>query len=260
MRKYVRIFAYSVRNAVAYLRSFVFRNVFLIIVLFVFFSLWRVIYAGRELLAGFTLTQILWYLAFTEAVELSKTRVMNDVQEEVKDGTLAYTLQRPYSYVGYHLARSLGESVVKLGPILLLGSVTAFLFVGPLPGYFRSLPFGLVLMLGGIVLNSLWHLAIGLLAFWTEEVSPFYLILQKLIFIIGGMFFPIDLFPPWLQSVARVLPFAYSAYWPGRTMVRYSREAFLTGLVGQAGYIAVLAVVVAGLYALGTRRVAVQGG
>ena len=46
-------------------------------------------------------------------------------------------------------------------------------------------------------------LAIGLLAFWLEEVSPVFWIVQKAIFILGGLFLPIDFFPPGLAAVAR---------------------------------------------------------
>lgn len=163
-RKYRRILFFSARNAVAYLPSFLLRNVFLLIIIFVFYSLWRVIYAGQSRLAGFTITQILWYLSFTESMELSKSRVMFEVQEEVKDGSLAYSMQRPYSYLGYHFFRSLGESVVKLCPILVVGSLAAWAFAGPLPHLGASIGPGIVVLIFGIVLNTLWYLVIALLA------------------------------------------------------------------------------------------------
>jgi hypothetical protein len=60
--------------------------------------------------------------------------------------------------------------------------------------------------------------------------------------------------------VARWLPFAFSAYWPAYAMVSGSRQAFLTGLAGAAVYTVVLGAGVAGLFALGRRRVQAQGG
>lgn len=259
-RKYIRIFGFSVRNAIAYIPSFLLRNIFLVIILFVFYSLWRVVYGGRPQLSGFTMTQLVWYLAFTESIELSRSRVLWEVQEEVKDGTLAYNMQRPYSYVGYHFFRSLGESIVKMGPILIVGGLVSLILAGPLPGLGISWVPGIVVLLLGVVLNTTWLIGIALLAFWTEEVLPFYWILQKLTFIIGGMFFPIDLFPAWMRGIAESLPFAFAAYWPARVLVAFSWHTLLVTLAGQLLYIAAVGGVALGFYHLGARRVLQQGG
>ncbi len=260
IRKYLKIFQCTLRDQLAYLPAFVTGNIFFLVIIFVFFSLWRVIYGDMTLIAGLTITQTLWYLTFTETVELSKSRIYQTIQEEVKDGSIAYALNRPYSYNGFKTARAMGESLVKVVPILLLGFISAFFFVGPLPGYTRALPFGLILIVGGLLLNTLWMLTIGLLAFWTEDVTPFYWIFQKLIFIAGGMFFPIDFFPDWLQGTAKRLPFAYSAYWPALTMVDFSPEVFITGLAGQIVYILLLSLAARLLFASAVRKVHVQGG
>jgi ABC-2 type transport system permease protein len=260
MRKYARIFSYAARDQIIYMPAFLVRNIFFVVIVFIFWSLWKVVFAGREMLAGLTLTQTLWYLTFTETIELSKSRVFNQVQEEVKDGTLAVTLSRPYSYALFHLSRAMGESMVKILPIMAEGFILGMLMVGPLPGYATALPFGLILVVAGLLVTNLWMLVIGLLAFWTEEVSPFYWIVQKLVFILGGMFLPINLFPGWLAGTARALPFAFSAYWPAYTMVSFSPSVFLTGLLGALGYIVLLAGLAALLFTLGRKRVHAQGG
>jgi len=259
-RKYRKIFSCTVRDQFAYIPAYLIGNVFFVIILFVFFSLWSVIYRGQNLIAGLSLTQTLWYLSFTEAVELSKARVYIQIQDEVKEGSIAYALGRPYSYNGFKLARSLGESLVKVIPIMVLGFVVCFLFTGMLPGYWRALPFGLILIAGGITLNIMWGLIIGLLAFWTEEVTPFYWILQKLIFMAGGMFLPIDFFPDWLQTAAKAAPFAFSAYWPAITMVDFSMETFRTALAGQIFYICVLAFAAHIIFKTALKKIHVQGG
>jgi ABC-2 type transport system permease protein len=260
MRKYLRLLRYAARDQLVYLPAFMARNLFFVAILFTFFSLWRVVFSGQGSIAGLTLVQTLWYLTFTEAVELARPRVFSQIQEEVKDGSLAYSLTKPYHYPLFYLSRSMGEGCVRLLPILALGFLLATAFVGLLPGYLRALPFGLLLMLGGLLLSCLWQLLIGLLAFWTEEVSPFFWILQKLVFILGGMFIPIDFFPPWLQGVARYLPFAFSAYWPASCMVEFSLERFAIGLSGVLFYGLLLGGAVMGVFALGRRRVHVQGG
>jgi len=260
LRKYFMILQCTVRDQLVYLPSYVLGNFFFVVILFVFFSLWKVIYGEQTLIAGLSLTQTLWYLSFTETVELSKVRVYLQIQEEVKEGSIAYALNRPYSYIGFKTARAFGESLVKVVPIMSLGFLVCLLFAGPLPGYFRNFPFGLILIFGGILLNILWAVIIGLLSFWTEEVSPFYWILQKLIFIIGGLFIPIDLFPHWLQGIAKSAPFAFSAYWPAITMVNFSWDTFQRALTGQVFYIGVLTLAAWGIFQTALKKVHVQGG
>jgi len=258
--KYAVVYAYAVRDQLRYLGSFAARNLFFVVVLFVFTALWRAVFAGAALVAGLSMVQTLWYLTFTETVELCKSRVHLEIQDEVKDGSIAYRLARPCSYVLVRAAGAMGEATAKTLPILAVGFAAASLLVGPLPGYLRALPFGLILIAGGLLLTTLWLLVFGLLAFWVEEVSPFYWIYQKLVFVLGGMFFPIDFFPGWLRGIAARLPFAYAAYWPARIMVRFDRREFLAALAGQAAYVAVMLAAAFSLFAVARRRVHAHGG
>ncbi len=258
-RRYGAVFLSAARTQVTYLGAFLFRNVFLVVILFVMYSLWRVVFADSAI-AGFTLGQTLWYLTFTEAVELSRTRLHIDIQDDVRTGAVAYTLTRPYSYVGFNLAQALGSAMVKLWPLLAIGFAVAMVLVGPLDGYVAAFPLGLVAMMAGVVLGTLWVLFIGLLAFWTEDVSPFYWIYQKLVFVLGGMFIPIDFFPDWLAALSARTPFAYQAYWPARMMVAPDAATRIETAVGQAGWIAVLALACALLFARARRRMHAHGG
>ena len=105
MRKYIQILRVSARNQLAYLPAFLARNFFFVLVVFIFSALWRAIYAGRPFLGGLTMTQVLWYFTLTEVIELSKTNAYMSIQEEAKDGTIAYTLTRPFSYIAYYFFR-----------------------------------------------------------------------------------------------------------------------------------------------------------
>ena len=258
--KYLSAFAIAVRSQLQYLPALVSRNVFFIFILFIFYSLWRVVFADRPVIAGFTMQQTLWYLTITETVELSKARAFAQIQTEVKDGSIAYSLLRPIGYPFFKIPGFIGESMVRAVPVLIEGFIIAALLAGLIPGYFRALPAGLLLIVGGIVLNTLWYTAIGLLAFWTEEVSPFYFIMQKLIFILGGLFFPVDFFPERLAAVSKILPFSFVAYWPAKIVVDFSFDLFLYAFFGQLIYIAIFAAIVVVLFESAKRRVHVQGG
>jgi ABC-2 type transport system permease protein len=259
-RKYATIFAIAARDQLIYLPSFLIRNAFFLIIIFVFYSLWRVVYAGTDAIAALTMVQLLWYLTFTEAIELSQTRLFLPISAEVRDGSVAYSIGRPYSYVLYWISRGMGENLVKVASLLVEGFIIAAIMVGPLPGYFNVLPFGLAVVVGGILLGAMFQTIIGLLAFWFEEVLPFWWIIQKLIFVIGGLFIPIDFYPPWLQNIARATPFAFAAYWPASTWVNFSWERLATTLAGQAAYLALFAAIAALTLRAAVRKLAIQGG
>jgi ABC-2 type transport system permease protein len=259
-RKYATVFRFASRDQIVYIPSFLARNLFFVVVMFVFFSLWRVVYAGAEQIAGFTMVQMLWYLTFTEAIELSQTRIFMPISEEVKDGTVAYSLNRPYSYVFFWISRGMGENLVKVVPLLVEGFILAVIMVGPLPGYLSALPFGLLAIVFGILIGTTLQAIIGLLAFWFEEVLPFWWIIQKLVFVVGGMFIPIDIYPDWLARIARYTPFAFAAYWPATTFVDFSTERVVTTLVGQLAYIILFGLAAVGLFRVAVRKLQAHGG
>jgi ABC-type uncharacterized transport system permease subunit len=51
------------------------------------------------------------------------------------------------------------------------------------------------------------YLGIGLLAFWLQDVSPVYWVWQKLMFVLGGLMLPLDLYPSVVQRAAEFTPF-----------------------------------------------------
>ena len=55
MKKYLNIFTYSVRDQIIYIKSFLIKNVFFIIIIFIFYSLWKVVFADKLLIAGLVL-------------------------------------------------------------------------------------------------------------------------------------------------------------------------------------------------------------
>ena len=258
VRRYGRALTYAGRDQLAYPVALLTRGLLLVIFVFVFNTLWQAIAANDGHLRGLTVVQLTWYLVFTEMVELARPTIMGEIQGQVQDGSIAYGLVRPYSYPLFSLARALGQALTKTLPLGVAGALVALALVGPLPGLAAALPRGLTLLAGALLLNCLWMLLIGLTAFWFESVLPFQWIHQKLVFIVGGMFFPLELLPPWLSSVATRLPFAYQAYWPARMLVDPSPELFRPALLGSAGRnsagdTAVLAAAWA-LFALGLRR------
>jgi len=220
--------------------------------------------------------EMVWYLAMTETITLSGSRVFVEISEAVKAGDLAYTLARPLSYPVYQVANSLGNSaprfllnlavaaaVVGLGmrhmPVL---SPSTMLGIDSAEGA-GSLP-GLLAFLGmaalALLLDALIAVLIGLLAFWIEEVMPVFWIYQKLLFTVGGLFLPLEMFPDWLRRAAEWLPFQFITYAPARAFVAFESGFVLRAVSGQVAYIAVLGTLMALVWRRAQRRMVVHGG
>jgi len=111
-----------------------------------------------------------------------------------------------------------------------------------------------------LLLDALVAVLIGLMAFWIEEVMPVFWIYQKLLFTVGGMFLPLELFPDWLRRVAEWLPFQFITYVPARAFVAFEPAFVLRAVIGQVIYIVTLTAAVVFVWRQAQRRLVVHGG
>lgn len=260
--KYGSITFTNIQNQLAYVWDAVGRAVFIILILYIFVQLWSSVYESRGggEIAGLTLTATIWYFLFAEMIELGKFRHDQQISDEVKDGTIAYAMTRPYHYLVYHFFNGLGETLVKMVLILLLGLPVVWINVGAPTIAWSTLPaVGLILLLA-LVLDFVMSSSIGLLAFVTEDTFSFRLIYQKLIFILGGLLIPVDFLPEWLQTIARILPFSQMTYAPAKLFVAFSASQFWWVLMMQIFWITVLGWLLRRQYRWAIRRLEVNGG
>lgn len=261
MRKYRAIFRITLSNVLAYPAELLPRGLMIVMFMWVFHQLWRATYvsSGKVVMNGLTLSDTMWYLMMAETIELARPRLTAAIAEQVKDGSIAYVLNKPYNYLLYHLSHALGESVPAMAANALLAGATVWLLVGPPPPA-SGWGFALTAVTGAWLLNFCITALIGLAAFVTEEVSPFLWLYQKLGFVLGGVLIPLDFYPAWLQSIARVLPFAYTTYGPARLFVAPEAALLAAVLAGQAVWLLVLGGALSLAYARGIRRLAINGG
>jgi len=181
------------------------RVAFFAVILGVFSSLWHAVAeAGMPIAAD--PKALVWYLAVTEWIVLSAPPIHIDIQEAIRRGDIVCQLGRPVSYVGAAFAEGLGQLLVRAPLLGATAGMCAFAFTGwtPPPGLvLYVVPFGLA---AAALLTAL-YLWIGLLAFWLEDVAPVYWVWQKLLFVLGGLMMPIELYPDLIRRLAPFTPF-----------------------------------------------------
>jgi ABC-2 type transport system permease protein len=159
---------------------------------------------------------MLWYLAVTEWIVLSGPLIHLQIERDVQRGEIATLLPRPMSYLGFRLAESTGELLLRASVMAAGGGVFAWLLAGGLPGDPRGLLVALPLgIFAGLVVLAM-HAAIGLTSVWLTDSAPVYWVWQKSAFILGGLMLPLEVYPEWLRKIAAVTPFAALLNGPGR--------------------------------------------
>lgn len=277
----------AARSNLAYPGEVLGRTAFLGVILYIFLKLWQATYSqtGSERLGGLTLVQMLWYLTFAEAMYMSTPRLAQQVDEDVRSGSLAVRLLKPMSYPLYCLSSMLGERIVRFLFNLAIGSLIALVLVGPvsfsadsasatglLPGSFSSAGFSLTgLSLAGFsmvalavllafLLDGIGHLIVGLGAFWLEDTSGLLLIYFRLSMILGGMILPLELFPDWLRQIVVFLPFPYLIYGPVHLALHPDGAEFAGLALRQLACLFVMSVIAAFIYKRALGRISAHGG
>lgn len=262
-RKYSAIARINLQNSLAYAWEAAGQGIFITLFIFVFAQLWKATFRAQDaaVIGGLTLVQTLWYFVWAELIQLTKPPVAPMIEQEVKDGSLAYTLGRPYNYLLYHFFSGLGGVLIRIVFVLSFGAAVAWIEVGPLDTFrLDTLPAVLLVTALAFTLDFIFMAGIGLSAFFVEDTSAFRLIYQKINFVLGGLLIPVDFLPDAVQGVARVLPFNLVLYAPSKLFVAWDGTQFLQVLALQAIWIAVLAGVVALMYRYGARHLSVNGG
>jgi ABC-2 type transport system permease protein len=259
--KYAAVGRVTLRNHFAYIADFLVRSLFLLLILYIFMQLWRVTFHGEgtPTIAGYSFRQMIWYLILTEAVTLACPSLCTKIEEEVKNGDVGYRLTRPISYIGFHYVSYMSEVAVRFAVNLSIGGVLGVSVLGwPSFGWGGLALFAVAA--GAFTVNYFLNMMLALCAFWVEETRGLEFVYHKLLFTIGGMLMPLEMFPSVLQKVCGWLPFQAVLYFPAKAAVRFDAAALPGMLALQWMWAAVLAAAVLLIYGKGVKKLNVNGG
>lgn len=262
LTKYIAITETNLQSQLAYLWDFAWRSSFMVLIMFIFIRLWSATYQAQGVseIAGLSLLDTIWYLVMAETIVLGNIRFADQVAQEVRDGSIAYTLGRPYNYLLYHLAKGAGDAAIRAVLTFATGAVLVWLTMGPPPVQASQCPAILLVLLAAYLLDFCIHGIIALSAFLTEDITAFQLIYHKITFILGGLLLPVDFLPDWLQRIANLLPFRLVAYAPGRLFVGFEPALFWEFLSHQLIWITISGLFLVWIFRWGSRRISINGG
>lgn len=142
---------------------------------------------------------------------------MHSIADEITDGDLMNYLLRPIRYLSFWIARvaatrvlSLLTGIMGVGVLLLLIPRVNLFW----QSNFLTIIFSVALVLGSLCIVQLLDLIAGLFAFWADRSHGPRWMVTVLILFLSGAYFPLDLFPAWVQTVLSYTPFPLLLFAP----------------------------------------------
>jgi ABC-2 type transport system permease protein len=229
----------------------------------VYYFLWMAIYGQKHSLQGMTALQMATYIAVSW---MSRAFYFNnldrEIAQEIRDGTVAIQLIRPYHYLLVKAFQGLGEGLFRLLLFSVPGMVVvSLIFPIELPGLSMVwAKFALSLLLGFIV-NVQINLLTGVCAFFILNNQGLIWAKRVVVDLLSGLTIPIVFYPDWLQTVLTYLPFQAISYLPSLVLVKgLSGSAFIHAILIQVVWCAVLWIPIQLIWLHARKMLIVQGG
>ncbi len=201
--------------------------------------LWGALYreSGRRTIAGYDFDAILLYYVVAILVRkiVRGAEFEGHVSQDIYEGSLNRYLVLPTSYVGFKYAQQVGSLLPAFIQAALFGGAW-LLLAGGRGGSSISVAATLMGMSALVLANLIFYamsFPLHAVAFWADNVWSLIVALRFLTNLLGGLLFPLALFPESVQAVNRWLPF--------RNLFALPAETFLgrTDVVGWAQGMAV---------------------
>jgi ABC-2 type transport system permease protein len=221
------------------------------------------VFEHRKDVGGFDATETLTYVWLAQAL-IATVAIFgwSDLALRIRSGDIATDLARPAHPLRVGLASDLGRAtyqVVFRGiPPFVVGALAFELTAPRSPLVLLAFLASLVL---AVVVSYAFRALYNLSAFWLLDHRGTMLIGVTLATFFSGFIVPLPFFPGWLETIARATPFPALVQIPVNIFVGESHGIEIPlALVQQLGWAAVLFALSQGVFAIGTRRLVVQGG
>jgi len=183
---------------------------------FINYNLWTSIYSGDQalIIKGYNYQQMIAYHSWSMIVTiLARGHVSANLSEDIRLGRISSHLIYPFNLWEFHTASFLAFQFLQMFIALFSILVFSYLEFIHLPN-FSTLTFAILF---SSFVSLFWFVIqylLGLLAFWLEETWILRVMASILTAFLAGAYFPLELYPSWLQNLLEFSPFPYLHYYP----------------------------------------------
>jgi ABC-2 type transport system permease protein len=221
------------------------------------------VYHGSELIAGYGLADVVTYTWVTQAlIMVVALWGWWEIEDTIRSGDVVSDLVKPFSYLGYWLARDLGRAAYFLLyrglPILMIGQLTFGIRWPTSPLTWIALTLSVVL---GVTMSFAWRFLLNVVAFWTTDARGIGNLALIVVTVISGLLIPLPYFPDWIRGYLLALPFAGMFQTPSDIFLEHLVGSALIAAIGLQLFWSVIMLAAAQLaLSAAVRRLVVQGG
>ena len=261
MLKYIKIWFYFVKEIFYYSYMLILNNIHVLFLIFVLTNL-AMFWANAKWVdnvAGISIWLYAWYVFITEIVMTNwKDQTLID---DVKSGSIIMYLNKPIHFIWLYFSQTFFKNLINILVVWIFCWIIIFLFLWAFPwfGMIKFLLF-LVSFLVWIWLLSLVSLMMAMFAFMLEDSTFVKLFINKLYFIFGWLFFPLDIYPNRLKVIAEFFPFKYYLYAPAKFFTTWDINFFWTYFPIQICWLIGMFGLILFMYNRAVRRLEINGG
>lgn len=236
MSKYWAVFQTSWSNGFIYRLNFLLWRFRSIIVILTVYFLWEAIFKNGGVIFGYTREKILTYVFLTLVLRsLILGQRSMDAAGEITDGRLSNYLLKPLNYHFYWFTRDMADKLLNI--IFSAGEILVLFAVLRPPFFVQTDPAILLIFTVVVFLAMVLNFVLGSIAsyfsFWTPGNSWgfwfIYLVFQDFL---GGVVFPLDIFPQTIYNLVTLLPFPYLLFFPANVYLgKIAGEALTRGII-----------------------------
>jgi len=220
-------------------------------------------FALRADVGGYDVVATLTYVWLTQGLlNVVALWGWQELALRIRSGDIATDLIRPVNPIRAGLDLDLGRAahhVLFRGiPPVLVGAIFFRVVLPASPLVWLAFAASIVL---AVCVSFGFRVLYNLLAFWTGDSRGITTIAITLASLFSGFIVPLGFFPDWLRTIAHATPFPSMIQLPVDIFVgRATGIDLAVTLIVQLAWAAVLLSAAGGLFAVGTRRLVVQGG
>lgn len=207
----------------------------------VFFGIFSVFPVDELGIPGLTSDHLWWYTAITEVIVVGSQGAGLELARIIGDGQITTHMQRPVHMMASITARMLGLVLVNVMILGFIGWLCLSLIADiPCPISMTELPLFLLSVMIGCVIFLICGYMISMLEILGPYSRPTNWILSKVMFTVGGIFFPVLLFPEPLRSIANLTPFPSILAAPGNFALDIIAHESTASIATQIIWLAIL--------------------
>jgi|SRR5690554_5889388 len=227
------------------------------------YFIWKAVYGDNAELGGMTSGEMTTYIAISwMARAFYFNNLDQEISREIRDGSVAIQMIRPYQYLTVKMMQGLGEGIFRL----LLFSIPGMIIVSLLfpihlpldPVTWASFS---VMIIFSFFINSQINIMTGLTAFYLENNEGLMRMKRVAIDLLSGLVIPMSFFPGWAETTLSFLPFQAISYLPGSVFTGNIAGAAIMQAIGvQVFWFVILLLPLSVLWRQARKRLFVQGG